>query len=114
MIGLFFSNGCSFKGSIVPVQIDVDRTQACQSELEETIRTLIGAKHLKLSADIFAGDSYLYLSNQRGTLLSPSPIYNYPNGRKKLMLYKREELFYIGLLDKDDKISKEKKLLHCP
>jgi len=114
MIGLFFSHGCALKSKAIPATISLDRTQGCQNELEETVGTLINAQHLTLSKDIFATDAYLYLTNQKGTLLKPSPIYNYPNGRKKLMLFKREESVYIALLDKDDKIDKEKKLLHCP
>ena len=114
MIGLFFSHGCALKSEAIPTTIILDRTQACQSELEETIRMLINAQHITLSKDIFSTDPYLYLTNQKGTLLNPSPIYNFQDGRKKLMFLKRGESFYIALLDKDDKIRKEKKLLRCP
>jgi hypothetical protein len=114
MIGLFFANGCSLKNStITPAKITTERTKICQNEIEESVRTLIEAQHLTLSADVFSSDSYLYLTNQKGRLLKPSPIYNYPNGRKKLMLFKKDEALYIGLLDKADKIVKENKLLHC-
>jgi len=82
-------------------------------EIEETISSLIDAKNLTISKDVFSKTSSLHLTNQKNGILFPSPLLNDLRGRKTLLLYKSSNDIYIGLMNEEKSIIKSKKLTKC-
>ncbi len=107
MIASLWSVGCASKQT--PALLDVQRSIECQEELHKNIQELVGAKKLTILEDVFSKEPYLIVTNrQKGMLLHPSM-----QAEKKLFLYRKGEALFIGLLDADETILKEKALKFC-
>ena len=106
-------SSCGVKHSIEPYTLKEKRTDSCQMEIEETISSLINAKNLTISKDVFSKTSSLHLTNQKNGILFPSPLLNDLRGRKTLLLYKSSNDIYIGLMNEEKSIIKSKKLTKC-
>ncbi len=112
IFSLFFT-ACSLNSKVQPYTLDKERSDACKNELKQTISSLIDARNLSISEDIFSTTSLLYLNNQKNGILIKSPIINDLKGRKTLMLYKKDNKLYIGLINQKKEILKAKKLQKC-
>lgn len=104
---------CSSHNKPRPYMLDENRTSSCQNEIEQTISTLIHAKNLQISKDIFSKTSLLNLTNRKNGALKPSPIFNDRRGRKTLLLYKQKNHLYLGLINEKKDILKSKALKEC-
>jgi len=93
--------------------LDKNRTSSCQDEIERTISSLIHAKNLTISKDVFSQTSSLHLTNKKDGILTKSPIYNDLDGRKTLIMYKKSNALYIGLINEKKDILKSKQLKEC-
>ena len=107
MIASLWSVGCASKQT--PALLDQTRTEPCQEELHANIQELVGAKKLTILENVFSKESYVIVTNRpKGVILHPSM-----QAEKKLFLYRKGEELYIGLLDADETILKEKALKFC-
>ena len=112
-MGFIFFLSCSKPLSPQPYLLNQNRNASCQQELEESIGKLINAKHLKLSTDAFSKQSFVYLSNQKSDILGHSTIINDLNGRKRILLYKKNKHLYVGTSGEKDNILKSQALKNC-
>ena len=109
----FLFSACNRGSTLQPYTLDEKRTSTCQDEIEKTISSLIHARNLSISKDVFSKTSSLHLTNKKDSILRKSPIYNDLRGRKTLMMYKENSNLYIGLINEKKEILKSKKLQQC-
>lgn len=110
---ILLTTACNSNLKPVPHLLQEQKSKACQQELEKSISSLIHAKHLTLSQDIFSKTSFLHVTNRQNTMLTQSPLINDFRGRRSFSLYKKGDDIYIGLLNDNKKVIKSRKLNEC-